>query len=259
MNNKLILAAAASALCATPALAGSTYVGASGGAVFANSSKDKGAFTSTVPATPNFPAIPSGTPLTLKTKYKTGYNLSGVVGYRSDSGVRFEAEVAYSKSEVDRHRELTVGGANIDSFDVAVLTRGTPSASNPRVGAVIGNGGRGRTTNFSAFGNAYYDIPTGGAVQPYIGAGLGVSRVNVRYAPSNIPVAAGKQTKLAYQGIAGLTVKAGQGFELFTQYAYRGTGRVNIPLQIVPARWGVENRGSLLSLGFRATFGSHAD
>ncbi len=240
---------------ATPALAGSAYVGASSSAVFAETSKDRGAFTATVPATAAFPAIPSGTPLTLETKYETGYAISGVAGYRTDSGFRVEAEFGYSRSGVDRHRNLTAGGTVIDGLDVAVLTRGAPSASNPRVGAVIADGARGRTTNLSAFANAYYDIPTGGAVQPYLGGGLGVSRVNVRYAPSNVPVAAGKQTKFAYQAIAGVTVKANSSFELFAQYAYRGTGRVNIPLQIVPARWGVENRGSLISAGFRVPLG----
>jgi opacity protein-like surface antigen len=239
-----------------PALAGEPYVGVSVGATLPQKSNDRGTFTSTVPATAAFPAIASGTPLTLETRFKTGYNVSGYAGYKFDNGFRADVEVGYSENDVKRHNNLTAGGTVIDALDVAVLTRGVPSASNPTVGTVIGNGGKGRLRNLSVFGNAYYDFNRGGSIQPYIGGGLGVQQVRVRYEPSNVPVANGKKSVFAYQLMAGLTYKISPSFELFGQYNYRASDRVNVPLSIVPASFDVQNKQSVLSLGMRIPLGA---
>ncbi len=249
---------AASGLMATtaPVLAGEPYVGLSVGATLPQKSNDRGTFNATVPATAAFPAIPSGTPLTLETRFKTGFNVSGYAGYKFDNGFRVDAEVGYSENDVKRHNNLTAGGAVIDALDVAVLTRGVPAATNPTVGAVISNGGKGRLRNLSVFGNAYYDFNRGGALQPYIGAGVGVQEVKVRYEPSDVPVANGKKAKFAYQLMAGLTYKISPSFELFGQYNYRASDKVNVPLTIVPASFDVQNKASVVSLGMRIPFGA---
>jgi opacity protein-like surface antigen len=244
------------ALAATPALAGEPYVGVSVGATLQQKSNDRGTFTSTVPATAAFPAIASGTPLTLETRFKTGFNIAGQAGYRFDNGFRVEAEVGYSENDVKRHNNLTVGGTNIDAVDVAVLTRGVPAAANPTVGTVIGNGGKGRLRNFSVFGNAYYDFNREGSLQPYIGGGLGVQEAKVRYQPSDVPVANGKKAVFAYQLMAGVTYKISPSFEVFGQYNYRSSDRANIPLSIVPATFDVQNKASVLSLGMRIPLGA---
>lgn len=252
----MLAATSTLALAATPAMAGEPYVGVSVGATLQQKSNDRGTFTSAVPATAAFPAIASGTPLTLETRFKTGFNIAGQAGYRFDNGFRVEAEVAYSENDVKRHNNLTVGGTNIDALDVAVLTRGVPAAANPRVGAVIGNGGKGRARNFSVFANAYYDFNREGSLQPYIGAGLGVQQAKIRYQPSDVPVANGKKSVFAYQLIAGLTYKISPGMEVFGQYNYRSSDRVNIPLSIVPATFDVQNKASVLSLGLRIPLGA---
>jgi opacity protein-like surface antigen len=251
-----MLAATSLMALSAPALAGEPYVGVSVGATLQQKSKDRGTFTATVPATAAFPAIASGTPVELETRFKTGFNVSGYAGYRLDNGFRVEAEVGYSENDVKRHNNLTVGGTNIDALDVAVLTRGVPAAANPTVGTVIGNGGTGRLRNWSIFGNAYYDFNREGSLQPYIGGGLGVQEAKVRYQPSDVAVASGKKAVFAYQLMAGATYKISPSFELFGQYNYRSSDRANIPLSIVPATFDVQNKASVVSLGMRIPLGA---
>ena len=46
------------------------------------------------------------------------------------------------------------------------------------------------------------------------------------------------------------------GMEVFGQYNYRSSDRVNIPLSIVPATFDVQNKASVLSLGLRIPLGA---
>jgi opacity protein-like surface antigen len=250
-----MLAATSALMLCAPAVAGTPYVGLSVGATLPQKSNDRGTFNAAVPATADFPAIPSGTPLTLETRFKTGFNISGFAGYKLDNGFRGDIEVGYSENDVKDHKNLAAGGTVIDAVDVAVLTRGTPAATNPTVGAVIGNGGKGSIRNLSAFANVYYDFNREGAIQPYVGGGVGLQDVRVRYEPSDVPVARGKKTVFAYQLVAGLTYKISPSFELFGQYNYRASDRPNVPLSIVPASFDIENKQSVLSLGMRIPFG----
>jgi opacity protein-like surface antigen len=259
LDKTIIVAALLTGTGAAPALAESgPYIGISGGVTLPQRSKERGTFTSTVPATvapnPVYPAIASGTELGLETQFKTGFDVSGHFGYRLDNGLRLEVQVAYSRNEVKNHRNLTVGGTSIDAIDASVLTRGRSAGAT--VGTVIATPGVGKVSNLAALANVYYDFNREGTLQPYIGGGVGIERVDVNYAPSGIQVAQGKKTVFAYQAIAGLTYKISPGVELFTQYAYRGADRARVPLQLVPASFGVQSRQSVLSAGIRIPLGS---
>jgi opacity protein-like surface antigen len=259
LKHALSMGAALGLLAATPAFAEGPYVGVSGGVALPQKSQNKGTFTSTVPATPAFPAIASGTPLEWRTKFDTGYNISAFAGYRFEGGFRIEAEIGYSQFNVKTHSGVTVGGTNIDALDVAVLTRGTPAAANPSVGAVVGNGNFGRVKNLGGYANAYYDFNAGGKFQPYLGGGVGIQRVSVNYSPSNVQVGIGKKTVFAYQLMAGATYKVSPGLELFAQYNYRAASRAQIPLQLLPATLGVESKQSLISVGLRIPLGGGSE
>jgi opacity protein-like surface antigen len=243
------------AAASTPALAGGPYIGVAGGVALPQDSKNKGAFTTAVPAANGFPAIPSGTSLEWRTKFDSGFNISALAGYRFDNGLRLEAELGYSQYDVKTHSGVTVGGTNIDAVDVAVLTRGVPAATNPKVGAVVGNGNFGRVKNLGGYANAYYDFNHGGTFQPYIGGGIGVQQVDVNYSPSNVKIGIAKKTVFAYQAMAGATYKISPGLEIFGQYTYRAADRAKIPLTLLPATLGVESKQSLISVGFRIPFG----
>lgn len=243
------------ASAAVPVAAQEVYLGVSGGASLPNDSKNQGIFTKTVPATPNYPAIPAGTDLRWRTKFDTGYNVAGQIGIRWDNVFRTELEVTYSKYDVRSHRRLAVGGTVIDGLDSAVLTRGKPSASDPTVGKVL-DSGIGDVENLGGFLNFYYDIPTHSAFRPYFGGGVGVERVKVNYSPSNVKVVQDSSTAFAYQLGAGASFRLSKRVELFGQYNYRTTSqRINTNVSLLPATLGVESQQSLFNAGVRLNFG----
>ncbi|MEL6878120.1 MAG: P44/Msp2 family outer membrane protein, partial [Pseudomonadota bacterium] len=170
------------------ALAEGPYVGVSGGISLPSDSQNSGEFDADVAATADFDAIPAETPLGWQTDFDNGFAIGGQVGYAFENGFRLELEGAYSEYDVSGHSGLTVGGADIDGVDVAVLTRGVPDAANPTVGEVIADG-QGKVTNFGVFGNVFYDINTGGAFKPFIGGGLGYQWVDAEFTPSGVDVA----------------------------------------------------------------------
>ena len=250
MRKYLLIGALAAALPAG-AHAAETYVGIGGGLAMPETSGNQGAFTATVPATPDWGAIPSGTSLAWDTEFETGYAISGQLGLSFANGLRGEIELSYTSADVEGHENLAAGGAVIDGVDVAVLTRGAPSAANPTVGEVIADG-QGKVKTLGAFLNGFYDINAGGSFSPYVGAGIGYQRVDVLFRPSGVPVADDDDSGFAWQAMAGASIAVSQSVGLFVQYAYRqGFERADIPLDLVPATLGVENGGSLVTAGVR--------
>lgn len=253
-----LLAAGTAALAAIPsaAMAEGPYIGIGAGVSLPVDSRNEGEFNANVPATPDFGAIPSGTSLAWNTGFDTGLALSGQVGYKFDNGFRLEVEGTYSRYDVTGHNGFEVGGANIDGADVAVLTRGTPAATNPTVGA-FGATDTGRVNNFGLFANVFYDIETGTALKPYVGAGAGVQWVDVRYQPSDVRISDDTGSGLAYQLMAGATYELSSRAELFGQYAFRANAeRADIDLGLLPATLGVESKQSVLTAGLRLKFGN---
>jgi opacity protein-like surface antigen len=254
----LILTAAAAMAFATSAQA-QTYIGVSVGATLPDDSKNKGEFTSTVPATvaaPVYPAIPTDTELGWRTEFDTGYNISGQIGHRFEGGFRVEGEFNYNRAGVKRHSGVTVGGANIDAVDASVLTRGATVGAT--VGTVV-DSGIGSQESYGVFANAYYDFNSGGSFQPYIGAGIGGQKVKFDYRPSNIDVGQGSDTNFAWQLMAGATYKIGPGMEIFGQYNYRNAGTTKMELDLVPADLNAKSKQSIFSLGLRIPFGGGAE
>jgi opacity protein-like surface antigen len=251
-------AAMASLLILPTVVQAQTYVGVSTGLTLPNDSKNKGEFTAAVPATATAGAIPSGTSLAWDTDFKNGYNISAQIGHRFNGGFRVEGELNYSRSGIEGHKNVTVGGANIDGVDVSVLTRGAPATTNPTVGTVVASSG-GKLANFGGFVNGFYDFNSGGSFQPYIGAGAGFQRVKVDYRPSNVDIGQGKKTKFAYQLMAGATYKMGPGLEIFGQYNYRDAGRTKFGLDLLPADLSVQNKQSIVSLGLRIPLGGASE
>lgn len=231
-----------------------TYAGISVGATFPEDSRNRGTTTSAIPATAAFPAIPAGTAVDWRTEFNTGFNLAGQIGHRFDNGLRIEAELAWTRASVDRHRNMLVGGANIDGANLAILTRGTSVPGGPTVGAALSTD-PGRVDTIGAFGNIFYDFNRSGKLQPYVGAGLGFQHVIVDYRPSNTPVADGTDTRFAYQLMAGATYKLSPRTELFGQYTWReADGRAQVRNLLVPATLGVQSRQSIVSAGVRFGF-----
>lgn len=247
------LTGAAFAVLLVPGVAtAQTYGGLSAGVSLPETSNNSGAFGAAVPASPTFPEIPLDTPLAWQTKFDTGYNIAAHFGHRFDGGFRVEAEFNYTRSGIDTHRGVTVGGTDIDAIDASVLTRG--AALGATVGTVV-DSGIGSQRNYGAFANAFYDFNAGGSFQPYVGGGIGVQRVRFDYRPSDVDVGQGSDTNFAWQLAAGATYKASENFELFGQYNYRDNGKTRLALDLLPADLDAKSRQSVFSVGFRIPFG----
>ena len=252
--HKLLQVALATTLVSAPAMASAqTYGGLSAGVTLPENSNNRGQTTAAIPASPTFPAIPVDTPVTWTTEFDNGYNISAYLGHRFEGGFRIEGEFNYSRSGIDTHRGVTVGGTNIDAVDASVLTRG--AALGATVGTVV-DSGIGSQRSYGAFANAYYDFNAGGAFQPYVGGGIGLQRVRFDYRPSDVDVGQGSDTNFAWQLMAGATWRVSPGFELFGQYNYRDAGRTTMALDLLPADLSARSRQSIISLGFRVPFGA---
>jgi len=253
------LAAMASAfsLIATPAFAEGWYGAASAGFNFQSDSSNSGqtgAFNTGNgdPVIPNGTPIAAGTPYGWKTEFDTGYVLSGEFGRMYDNGFRVSGEIVYSKADVDKHSGVSVGGTIIDGVDAAVIA-GSPTQLGATVGQVVADG-RGDISNLGVFANVYYDFNRMGAISPYVGAGIGVSNVDVTYRPSDISVINDSETKFAYQIKAGAAYALTERFDVFTELAYRATEDVTFSNQLFPGNLSIENQQTTLSFGGRIRY-----
>ena len=124
-------------------------------------------------------------------EFDEGYNLTGAVGY--DYGqFRSEAEVTYRNNDLDN-----VGGVSAD----------------------------GDLDQTAFMVNGYYDIPTGMAITPYIGAGIGVAHVS---ADDFVAGSDEDDDVFAYQAIAGAEVNVAPQMDLYTEYKYFATDDVDL-------------------------------
>lgn len=255
--SRFLAAGAALSVLAAPALAQQWYVAGSAGIVSQSDSANQGrtgAFTTGNLGNGSTLDVAAGTPYGWTTEFKHGFSVSGEIGARYDRGLRAGVEIAYSKSDVDTHRNVSLAGGSIDGVDAAAIA-GSPTPLGVSVADVVADG-RGDVASTSLFLNAYYDFNRSGQVQPYLGAGLGVSDFDVTYRPSGIGVIEDGATRFAYQLKAGLTWQAAPAWDLFAEYAYRATEDIDTGNDLFPGNLEIENRQSVVSVGLRYRFGS---
>jgi opacity protein-like surface antigen len=257
MIRTLISVAAVAIASAQTAHAQGWYAGGSVGILMQDDSDNSGAtgaFTTGngSPAVPNGTAVAAGTPYGWNTEFDDGMAISGEIGMRYGGGLRSGLELAYSKSDVDRHSGVTLGGTVIDGVDAAVLT-GSATQLGVTVGQVVDDG-QGDITNTSLFANLYYDFNIGGGLEPYVGAGIGIAKVDVDYSPSGVGIINGDDTAFVWQLKGGVTWKIDPSWEAYGEYAYRQTDDVSFDNQLFPGSLNIENTQSVISAGVRFRF-----
>lgn len=251
------IAATALALVMSAGAAAQQYVSGSAGFNMQRDSSNSGAFTSDFTtgegvAVPAGTVLPSGTPVGWSTEFDTGGFFTLAYGWRMETGLRFEAELGYSSSDVDTHRNVTVGGGDIGGADAAVLITGSP-ALGVTVADLVADG-RGVIRNTSLMLNGFYDFDLGGPVGAYLGAGIGFNRVKVRYNPSDVDIINGNDTVFAYQLMAGANFAVSDNIELFGGYRYRGSNDPDFGVNLFPANLDVQNRSNIIEAGVRFYF-----
>ena len=232
------------------------YVGGSIGLSQQNDSDNSGstgAFTTGNLGDGSTLDVAAGTPYGWSTEFDSGTAFAAEVGARYGNGFRSGIELTYSQADVDTHTGVTLGGGSIDAVDAAAIA-GSPDPLGATVAAVVADG-RGDISTTAIFVNGYYDFNQEGALQPYVGAGIGYADVSVTYQPSGISVIDDSEGKFAYQIKAGATWRLENQWELFGEYAYRATEDVEFDNQLFPGTLDIENTQNVFSIGARYKFG----
>lgn len=157
----------------------------------------------------------SGQIVELDNNFDTGIALSGAVGYDFDGVLRAEAEVS--------HRSFDIKGSFADHTEAFIPCgefEGNPCL-DPNT--------RGDTAGLSFMVNLYADFAPGDTWSPYLGAGVGVTRVNLdlgvlaRHNDGNtgrFALIDGKRTAFATQAAAGLGYRLSESITLTLGYRY---------------------------------------
>lgn len=259
MKLRLLAAGLICSLCLpATAFAQSFYAGGSIGLAMQTDSDNAGltgAFTTGngAPAVPNGTAVAAGTPYGWTTEFDSGLAISVEAGLRYDNGFRSGIEIVSTSADVDRHFGVNLAGTGLDGVDAAVLT-GSATQLGATVGAVVADG-QGKIENLGLYLNGYYDFDLGSAIQPYVGAGLGFTQVDVDYSPSGVRIIDGDETVFGWQVKAGATWMLSDTLEVYGEYAYRQSNDVELQNQLFPGSLEIENQQNIIQAGVRVRFG----
>jgi len=239
-----------------PAAAQDNYVSFSAGVNFQSDSDNEGAFdgaftTGEGTTIPGGTTLPDGTAVGWETEFGSGMYGSLALGRRFGA-FRGEVEFSGSQSDVDTHAGVEAGGIALDGEDAGVLITGSDN-----LGVIVGDlvaDGQGDISGAYFFANAYYDIATGTAFTPYVGAGIGVGMIDVDYPPSDVTIINDDASAFAYQIMLGGAYAVSDQASLFAGYRYRGTTDIEVDAALFSAEFEVENRSNILEVGFRWGF-----
>lgn len=152
-----------------------------------------------------------GSGIDIDSRSDTGWALSGGVGYAYTNGLRAELELGYRRHGIK---------------DLFVRSDGGLGASlgvgGPLNGATLA--AEGHETSFSGMVNGWYDIKTGTAFTPYVGGGIGLSRIALNGIKiSDFQIVDDSDVVFAYQFGAGVAYAVTPSISLTVDYRYFAT------------------------------------
>lgn len=142
-------------------------------------------------------ANPLFTPLDAKSSTDTGYKVKGAVGWAFANGFRVEGEISYRKHNLNEINVRSPGAFVLDAYNAFARARGLTEGreaylalaqANPNnikqtlEQATIQGSPHPLTGDFQALTfkvNGFYDIDLGFAWKPYVGGGIGLTKVSV--------------------------------------------------------------------------------
>lgn len=141
-------------------------------------------------------ANPLFTPLDAKSSTDTGYKVKGALGWAFANGFRVEGEISYRKHNLNEINVRSPGAFVLDAYNAFARSRGLPegrdnylaaAGANPMLKntleqATVQGSPHPLTGDFQALTfkvNGFYDIDLGFAWKPYVGGGIGLTKVSV--------------------------------------------------------------------------------
>ena len=126
------------------------------------------------------------------TEYATGFRVSGVLGREFGTGLRADGELFYARAEVDKliYKGRTTTVPQLGTIDIPGDHPIPVSGSASQVGAMV---------------NIWYDFNPGSRWRPYVGAGIGLVRVDwgdVKYDRNEVAQGAANQLALLQACVA---------------------------------------------------------
>lgn len=160
-----------------------------------------GLFSTEVSGARGRPSESYPSPLDSTITHDRGNAFSGVVGYRLAQGLRLEGELSYRESDFDQFTVREPGSL------AALLPPGLrqdPTALDGLKGTYPMDG---ELSAISLMVNLHYDFDLGHGWKPYVGGGIGLSRISMKAA------SVGRQTTDDDDTVFGYQVGAGLGYE----------------------------------------------
>ena len=166
----------------------------------------------------------TGTGVTDKADFNTGWAAMGAVGYAFDKNWRSELELGFRRNDIDK---LTGGAGNAGNVDASSL-----------------------------MGNLLYDFDTGSKWTPYLGVGLGAVRYKANgLQPVGTTTLNDSDTKFAAQGILGVAYDVSQSTQLFVDYHYLQSRDPSVA-NSAGTGLATEYKSHTVMVGFRYSFGT---
>jgi len=153
---------------------------------------------------------------------------AGYVG-SSDYEVDFPSNAGRLSAELDSGAAFQgaygqrIGASLRGEVAVAYRSQDTTSRVTVRPGFAAPSGQPDKFTALSLDLNLYYDIPTGGPVRPYVGAGAGVAQVSI-----DDGVTDDETSTLNLQAMAGASYALSPRAELFAEARYQRLGTIKV-------------------------------
>ena len=224
-RTSLFLLLSAGLLSATPALAAEHYISGSIGIPSYQDMNSSFSFYDSPAAN-----LVRDTKISLN----SGILLFGAAGVNYGN-VRIEGELGYQTFNFDKIRVHSEGTGNTQNNPLSVYVYDTSNGAFNETSS-FNLAGKGSVTSLLA--NAYYDIPVGGGVKPYVTAGAGVAQIRyVGFGVYDLPNPAGSNElnrsnadtmAFAYQLGAGISVPVSNTVTLDARYRYFATAHYDL-------------------------------
>ena len=184
-------------------------------------------------------------PLDATSSLDRGLAVNGAVGYRLAGGLRVEGELGYRKNDLDALDVREPGGL------AALLPPGAPPAALKGKRPIEGD-----LQALSFMANLWYDIDLEYDMKPYVGAGVGMTRLSLTAKSSGVTVADDTDTAFAWQIGAGVGYEIGETGDgrpvvLGLDYRFHGGADPTFTGSLTGTPFDAEVGGSYAGVGLR--------